>query len=570
MLEARKRIPHRKSVEMAKRPKRKTRPSRLGDLLVSHGLITRDQRREALQRQKQTERRLGEILVEQGTLTRDELNWALGNLLGVPYVELEASMVDPELTRSVPADLLRRYQAVPMIQVGNELTLAMADPTDSQAIADIGAVTGTDVKVAMADPEAVADTLAELAPEKPQAAEPRIEIRRSAKKRSPTPEQLLADPSGALLLQHHLRQAHKQGADEILFQPSADAFRVRYRVHGSLADCGTYPTSFLPNVVTRLKLTAGLDLEGDILFQEGQVALDLEGRALELFASVYATVHGPGARIQLRAKRAEPWPLSKLGYEKSAQASLRRAAAAPAGLVAVCGPRRSGCSTTLYALLRQAASESRRTVTIESATSYRYADATQIEVGPGPDYHAVVGRIAEQAPDVVLAEGLHDREFWAAVGPQALTSTLLLGEMRAEDTLAALSQLRENGIGASVLAASLRLVVAQRLAPRLDPHARETDTPSSHVLDRLTAVVPDAGAAQYYRAMADADGHKVFRGLELIYELLEPTDEIRDLILDGAPTARLREACDHAGMTTLRECAIGKAARGLIELEEAL
>lgn len=554
---------------MAKRRKGQVKPSRLGDLLVSHGLITRDQRRKALQKQKQTSKRLGEILVEEHILTRDELNWSLGNLLGVPYVELDAQMVDPDLAASIPAELLRRYQAVPMIQVGNEITIAMADPTDAQAIADIGAVTGAEVKVAMADAEAVADTLDELAPEAPQAREPHIEIAPS-KKRSPTPDEILADKSGALLIHHHLRQGHKQGADEILFQPAEDVFRVRYRVHGALVECAAYPISFLPTVVTRLKLMASLDLEGDILFQEGQVALDIEGRALELLASVYATVHGPGARILLRAKRAEPWPLSKLGFEKAPLASLRRTAHAPSGLVVVCGPRRSGCSTTLYALLAEAASAERRLVTIQHTTSYRCPDATQIEVPHGPEYHGVVSSIVEQAPNVVLAEGLHDRAFWSALGAQAITSTLLLGEMRAEDTLAALSQLRENQVGASVLAASLRLIVAQRLAPRLDPHARETDTPSAHVLDRLVAIAPDAGSAQYCRAMTDADGHKIFRGLELICEVLEPNDDIRDLILEGAPSAQIRKACERAGMTTLRECAIGKAARGLIELEEAL
>ena len=554
---------------MAKRRKKQAKPSRLGDLLVSHGLITRDQRRQALQKQKQTSKRLGEILVEEHILTRDELNWALGNLLGVPYVELDAQMVDSELVASLPAELLRRYQAVPMIQVGNELTVAMADPTDTQAIADLGAVTGSEVKLAMADADAVAATLDELAPEITPPPEPHIEIT-SSRKRAPKTEEILADTSGTTLIRHHLRRAHKQGADEILFQPTEDAFRVRYRVHGSLVECATYPVAFLPTVVTRLKLMAGLDLEGDILFQEGQVALDIEGRALELLASVYATVHGPGARILLRARRAEPWPLDKLGFAKGPLASLRRAAHAPSGLIAVCGPRRSGCSTTLYALLAEAASTERRLLTIQHTTSYRYADATQIEVTNGPEYQGVVSNIMEQAPNVVLAEGLHDQAFWTALGAQAITSTLLLGEMRAEDTHAALSQLRENKLSASVLAASLRLIVAQRLAPRLDPHARETDTPSAHVLDRLMAVAPDAGSAQYYRAMTDSDGHKVFRGLELLYEVFEPNDEIRDLILEGAPSARLREACDRAGMTTLRECAIGKAARGLIELEEAL
>ncbi|MFP4057093.1 MAG: GspE/PulE family protein [Candidatus Brocadiia bacterium] len=554
---------------MVARRKAAKKPSRLGDVLLAHGLITREQRRAALEAQKKSEKRLGEILVDQGALTRDELNWALGNLLGVPYVELEAPMVDPQLVRSIPLELLRRYQAVPMVQVGGELSLAMADPTDSQAVADLAAVTGSEVKVAMADPQAVEAVLGQFAAEAAEGPGARIELGREGK-RAPSRDDILADPSGSLLIRHHLRRACQQGADEILFQPGEDQFRVRYRVHGRLVDDAAYPAGLLPTVATRLKLMANLELEPGILFQEGQAALDVEGKALEMFASVYATVHGPGARIQLRTKRAEPWPLEKLGMEKPAVAALRRAAHEPAGLIAVCGPRRSGCSTTLYALLSEGASPERHAVTLERSTTCRYPQATQLEVPYGPEYRGLLARLADQMPGLLLAEGLHDAAFWEALKPQTLTSTLLLGEMRAEDALAALAQLRENGVGDVVLSASLRLIVAQRLVPRLDPQAREPDSPSAHTLERLEALMPDAASAQFYRAVRAEDGRKIYRGLEPLYEVLEPTREMRDLLLDGASVAALREACERAGMTTLRECAIGKAARGLIELEEAL
>jgi general secretion pathway protein E len=221
-------------------------------------------------------------------------------------------------------------------------------------------------------------------------------------------------------------------------------------------------------------------------------------------------------------------------------------------------------------MLREIADAERRTLTIENATSYRVQGVTQLEIPSDEEYLGVLGKIAEQAPDVVLASDLQRPEFWTAIGPETVTSTLLLGEMRAEDGLAALSQLRENGVSDSLLASSLRLIIAQRLVPRLDPHAREVDTPSAHVVDRLSALVPDAGSAQFYRAVTSEEGHKLFRGLELIYEVIEPTDEIRNLLQDGATAAQLREAIEGAGVTSLRECAVSKAARALIELEEAL
>lgn len=554
---------------MSKRRKAKSKPSRLGEVLVSHGLITRAQRAAALQKQKHTAQRLGEILVEDGLLTRDELNWSLGNLLGIPYVELSPSMVDAQLVASLPAELLRRCRVVPMIRVGNELTLAMADPTDAQAAADVESLTGAAVRVAMADVDAVAATLDAVSAEAGPAPEaPPVELA-PATRAAPTPGELLGDRSGSRLLEHHIRCAYKQGADEILFHPGEEAFRVRSRIHGRLVDDASYPAAFLPTVVARLKLMAKLDLSVGLLFQDGRVTLDIEGKALEILASVYSTVHGPGARIQFQAKRAAARALSGLGFAKADLAVLRRAAAAPAGLIVVCGPVRCGCSTTLYALLREAARADRDIVTLESFAPCRFPDATQLEIDYGPDYLSVLGRLGEQAPAILLAVGLHDRDFWWALRPETLTSTLLLGEMRAEHALAALNLLRENQVGDSVLAASLRVIVAQRLVPALDPRARRPQRLSKAALAEVAAAVPDPDGAEFCRAKTDADGQPIYRGHELIYEILEPGDELRDLLLEGASAPQLRGASERTGMTTLRECALRKAAQGLIELEDA-
>ena len=554
---------------MGKRREAESKALRLGEVLVSHGLITREQRRQALQRQKHTAQRLGEILVAEGLLTRDELNWALGSLLGVPYVELDASMVDRNLVAAVPAELLRRCQAMPMVRVEDVVTVAMADPTDGQAVADIESVLGANVQVAMADSENIEATLAALAADAPAPAELRVELPR-APKRAPSTRELLDDTSGKRFIHHHVRRACRQGADEILIQPrDGESFRVRYRVHGRLVDEASYPTPFLGTVIARLKLLAKLGLAPGQLFQDGRVTLDVDGKTLEAVASVYATIHGPGARVRLIAPPAEPRALKGLGFERAALAALRRAATAPSGLILACGPRASGCSTTLYAVLREIPPGERDIVTLERTTACRYPDATQLQVRAQSEYLRALGSLAEAAPGVLLAEGLHDRGFWAALGPESLTSSLLLGEMRADDTLSALSQLREVGVGDAVLASSLRLIVAQRLIPRLDPRAREPERLSRRALAEVADLVPEAAEARFYQARTDAQGQRIVRGLDLVAEILEPNEEVRDLLLQGAPAPQIRAACSRAGLTTLRQCTIRKAAQGKIQLEPA-
>lgn len=356
------------------------RAQRLGDVLVANGLITREQRRAALREQRLSRRRLGQVLIDQGVLTRDQLNWALGHLLGIPYVEPEAQAIDPDLVAAVSRDLLRRHEAVPMVKIGDELTVAMADPTDARAVEEIQAATGARVRVAVADAAAVHRVLDAMAP-----------------RAAPGPPH--AEPA-------------RRGA--------------------------------LPPPVS--------------------------------------------------AVLAAPWELGAMGFAKGDVARLRRAARAREGLLVVCGPRRSGCSMTLYALLRAAGLKRRLAVTLEAAAKLRCAEATQLEARRREDYFAALSRLAADPPPVLLAERLHEREFWAAFRPEALASTLLVGEMRAPDPLTALALLRENGVPGPLLASSLRLIVAQRLERTLS------------------------------------------------YEVLEPSRELRDLLLDGAPASRLRQA----------------------------
>jgi len=358
---------------MARQHEAKVR--RLGDVLVEHGLITREQRRAALKKQHESGGRFGEILVQERILSRDQLNWALGNLLGIPYVQLDARAIEPELTGLVPLDLLRRCQAVPMVRLGEELTVAMADPTDARAIEEIRAAAGARLNVAMADAAAIQEALS--------------------------------------------------------------AFAQR------------------------------------------------------------------GAGGQLKPRQAAQRPLGELGFDEATQARLRRAAQARAGLIVVCGPRRSGCTTTLYALLAVAASPERRVVTLDARSS--------------ADYLGALGRLAEDPPDVLLAERLHQAEVWSALRPETLVSTLVLGEMRAGDVLGALGQLRDCGVKGALLASSLRLVVAQRLVQRRSPEG------------------------------------ETLPGVQLLHQVLEPDQEVRDLIYDGAPVARLRDACVRAGMAPMNE-----------------
>ncbi|MBM4041530.1 MAG: hypothetical protein FJ290_23770 [Planctomycetes bacterium] len=437
---------------------------RLGDVLVEHGLITRAQRRAALRAQKRSGGRLGEVLVSRGTLSRDQLNWALGNLLHIPYVQPDPAAIDPALIAAVPLELWRRCQAVPMARVGDELTVAMADPTDLEAIEAIASAAGVPVKAAMANAAAIERAVGALGGGSAARLTQAALLPRGV--RLPSRREVLGDPSAVTLVRRHLLDAVRRGADEVIFRPAGDCLVAHTRLRRHAINEASYPIALLGAAIERVRALAGFAAGADAAFQERAVALEIEGCALEVAVSLYQGIQGPRARVRVRPLRQEPRPLGELGFDAQTAARLERAARARAGLIVVCGPERSGCSTTLYALLRAAAAPGLHAVTLERAVRHTWAVATQLEVQDAARYLSTLGALAARPPDLLLAEGLHGREFWTAFGPQTLASTLLLGEMRAADALTALCQLRDCGLTGADLASSLRLIVAQRLVPR--------------------------------------------------------------------------------------------------------
>ncbi|HUT33700.1 MAG TPA: ATPase, T2SS/T4P/T4SS family [Planctomycetota bacterium] len=512
--------------------RREAKSRRLGDVLVEHGLITREERRAALRRQRETGGRLGEVLVREGILTRDQLNWALGDLLHIPYVQPDAAAIDAALFAAFPLDLLRRCEAVPMARAGDEVAVAMADPTDVQAVADLQAAARAQLRVALADAAAIHRALGALAERTTSPPRPRI-VLPSRPGRALSPQAALADASGSAFLRFHLVHAVREGADEILIEPLGEAFRVRRRLHGRVLEEASYPASALDSVVVRLRLMAGMASSTDAVVEDAAATLEVGAQSFDLLVSVHRSPQGPGARMVIRRRGGTPWPLSKLGVDRGAAARLQRAVQASAGLIVVCGPGRSGCSTTLYALLRAASAPGRYLVTLEHAPTHYWAEATQL-AAPSASYLPALRDLVRRPPDVLLAEGLHEREFWAAFGPHTLASTLLLGEMRGADAVSALGQLRDLGLSGTLLATSLRAIVAQRL---VHPSALRGRT----------------------------RGHRMV----LACEVLAPDWEFRALLLAGAPLATLHEAAERSGMRSLAACAEAKAARGLVDPADA-
>jgi type IV pilus assembly protein PilB len=369
---------------------------RLGEILVERGFVTPDQLREALRIQYHEGKRLGQILIEMGALTADELNWALSELLGIPYVEFRDEMVDLDLARGMPEEVLRRHEAFPVLQVGEELTVILTDPTNQQAIVELEGVTGARVSIAIASRETVLHLLDKAFPPGSTRA-PGVRYAEVA----PGTAGAESDPSGVAQVYALLLGALREGATEIHVEPMATEVRVRNRVDGGLVERARLPRSLLGPVVSRFRILVGL--RGESLPRQSHIRTRLEQQEVELEILFFPTIHGEAVTVKISQRGAGLPTLDSFDLDGDAGASLRSLIGG-GGLVFVTGSESRARIALLYALAQAAASPAKKVVTLERTVSYVVPDFVQVEVTG--EFAAEAATILSQPADVVLLEEL--------------------------------------------------------------------------------------------------------------------------------------------------------------------
>jgi type IV pilus assembly protein PilB len=404
---------------------------RLGEVLVERGFVSPETLREALRVQPQHGKRLGEILLEMGALTADELNWALSELLGVPYVEFRDEMVDLTLARSLPEDLLRRHQAVPVLQVGEELTVILADPLNRHAVVELEAVTGRRIQVAIAARETIAHLLDKAFPPTPRRGPG---VRYADVGAGPAPPQ--ADPTGVAQVYALLLGALREDATEVHVEPLGADVRVRHRVDGRLVERSRFPSAELGAVVSRLRILAGL--RGASGPREALVRTRLEQQEVELQLLFFPTLSGEAVTIRVSPRGGAPPALDAFEVDGAGGDALPRLAARP-GLVVVTGWDARARAALLYALARAGAVPGTKVVTVERGAGFQVADFLQVEAPA--DFAEAVATILTQPADVALIEDLAaDGVCRAALGA-AEHGGLVLAGLAAGGNAAALARL---------------------------------------------------------------------------------------------------------------------------------
>ena len=562
---------------------------RLGDLLVNEGLITQENLQRALAEQKGSNEKLGSILVRLGLIQEDQLIGFLSRQYGIPSITLSQLDIDPEVVKLVPAQIAKKYEVLPVKRTGNALTLAMADPTNVFALDDVAFMTNLQVLPVVASQGAIRQTIERLY--EPQASAfsevitamegeaPDVELVEGGEDVAPSKIDIfeLKDASEEApvvkLVNLILTDAIRRGASDIHLEPYEKVFRVRYRIDGVLQEMMAPPKRLEAALLSRVKIMSNLDIAERRLPQDGRIKIRYSSREIDLRVSTLPTIFGEKIVMRILDKEALTLDLAKLGFDDWSMENFKKVIHQPYGMILITGPTGSGKTTTLYSAVHTINSPDINIMTAEDPVEYNLKGVNQVQVNEeiGRTFSAVLRSFLRQDPDVILVGETRDLETAQIAIRAALTGHLVFSTLHTNDAPGTIARLQDMGIPPFLVASSILLVLAQRLARRVCKECREPYEVDEESLTPYGHVPQGLGRVTLYKGKGcQACNFTGMKGRTAMYEVMVVSSEIRELILRGSSTTELRELAQQQGMKTLRQAGLLKVLEGATTAEEIL
>jgi type IV pilus assembly protein PilB len=557
----------------------------LGHLLAAEGLISRERLQQAVAEQQRTGETLTATLLKLAIVNEDALIDALCRQYALTPVALSQLDLEPEVLALVPAAVAAKYEVLPLRRTESGLTLAMADPTNVSAIDDVAFVTNLRVVPVVASRTAIrqaidrnyhrnrlTDVLADITSAtselgQREEAEPRasldvVELREG-----------VDEPPIVRLVNTILIDAIDRGASDIHWEPYEHVFRLRLRLDGVLHETWTLPKRLEAAVISRLKIMSSMDIAERRLPQDGRIPLRLRRQEADLRVSILPTAFGEKCVVRILDKEAVRLDLQDLGFDPATLDLFLRAIRQPYGMILITGPTGSGKTTTLYAGLQAINSPAVNIVTAEDPIEYNLKGINQVQINEavGRTFALALRAFLRQDPDVILVGETRDLETAQIAVRAALTGHLVLSTLHTNDCPSTITRLVDMGIPTYLVASSLLLIVAQRLARRVCARCVEVIEVDEEVLAAHGHAASGGGRLRVARGKGcERCNFTGMKGRIALYELMPITDTIRDMIVRDASTRELRAAAQAQGMRTLREAGIARVLGGTMAIDEML
>ena len=542
---------------------------RIGDIIVDHGFAAREAVERAVIEARETGRTTGQTLLEGGVVTPDQLARAVAERYGIDHVDLNDYPVDQGATALVDPAVLRKHRTVPIAFLDDKVLLvATPDPANVLAIDDLSMMTGYDIRRAVATEEDVEALLGRLgrldsAVEEIDAEEeeaPVIELRESAE-----------DAPVVKLVRSIVADAVQRGASDIHFDPEGSSMRVRFRVDGVVSDTTTVPKRMMAGLVSRVKIMADLDIAEKRMPQDGRVGLAVDGRHVDLRIATLPTVRGESLVMRVLDRGSMDFDLDHLGMAELDVARLRQALGQTHGSLLATGPTGSGKTTTLYAAIGELNTPDKTLLTIEDPVEYELNGVKQIQVNnkTGLTFATGLRSMMRADPDVMMVGEIRDRETAQIAIESALTGHYVLSTLHANDAPLSVARLVEMGIEPFLVASGISCVVAQRLARKLCDCKEATEI-GIEALHRNGFKSEKKPLSAFQPVGCVRCGQTGYRGRIGLYEVMEISEEIRELIVEKRSAEYIAEVAGAQGMRRLRDDGLDKVRQGITSMPEAL
>jgi type IV pilus assembly protein PilB len=586
---------------------------RIGELLLKEKLISPEQLQQALSAQKANGGKLGYNLVKMGFVKDEQVTSLLSKQYGVPAINLNQFKIDPTIVKLVPTETARKYQIIPLSRSGSTLTIAMTDPTNVFAMDDIKFMTGYTVEPVVASEVAITDAIEKYYPAKggpggagkggkagaAPATQSTLEMAsRGLEELQATLgtgaddvevlEELQEISAEALAKQGEdapvvrlvnvvLMSAIQKGASDIHIEPYEKELRVRYRIDGILYNIMSPPMKFRDAISSRIKIMSKLDIAEKRLPQDGRIKIRYnengEPKEIDFRVSVLPTLFGEKIVMRLLDKDKLMLDMTRLGFEAESLAKFEAAILRPWGMVLVTGPTGSGKTNTLYSSIAKINTPETNIMTAEDPVEFNMAGINQVQVREniGLNFAAALRSFLRQDPNIILVGEIRDFETAEIAVKAALTGHLVLSTLHTNDAPSTVNRLMNMGIEPFLVASSVHLICAQRLVRRICSNCKEANPLAPQALVQAGFTEEEAtGATPMKGAGCETCNSTGYKGRVGLYEVMEVTEELRELILVGASGLELRRKAVEEGMLTLRRSGLRKVTDGVTTIEEVV
>lgn len=546
---------------------------KLGDLLVDYGVITEEQLKSALKKQKYRGQRLGEILVSEKVVTEDEIVDILQMQTGIPKAYFDEYFVDKKAVLTIPEGLAQKYNLIPISFNEDKLNVAMSDPMNMFALDDVRIASGYEIVPMIATSTQIKRAIETYyTSEKIQKA-----AAEASKEYDISPKDIEDNSSGddvnnapiVKLVDFIIREAVRQESSDIHIEPFEKYIKVRYRVDGELHEKQRIQIQSLQSIMTRIKIMSNLNIAEKRLPQDGRMKVFIDGKNIDLRVSILPTVFGEKAVIRILKNDSKNISKEKLGMDKENMKKLDNIIKSPYGIILATGPTGSGKSTTLYAMLKELNNENRNIVTVEDPVEYMLEGVNQVNVNvkAGLTFSSGLRSILRQDPDIIMIGEMRDDETAEIAVRAAITGHLVLSTIHTNDAASSIVRLFDMGIPAYLVANSLSGIIAQRLVKSICPDCREPYEAKAYEKEILGIKEMEKVTLYKGKGCPRCNGTG-YLGRTGVYEILEITKGMREIIVGSGDVGLLKKTAIENGMITMRKSCERLVYKGITTIDE--